>query len=881
MRFWLILQRRLRSWLFRDRREADLSEELQFHLDREADRLQGTGLTREAARLEARRTFGGVEGFKEASREARGTAVAHDVIRDVVYALRTFKRAPLVAVTIVSTVALGLGLVTVAFTLVNRLLFRVDVVANVHEMFAVERPRGADGESEPFTQADFEALRRESAVFTDVYAVVDDVEGRLDGRRMSGAYVTGNFFQVLGVSPPIGRALTPADDQPDAGHPVVVLSHRGWDRLFARDPNVIGRELLVNDVGFAIVGVMPETFRGLTVTPGDYWAPLSTLGRVRPPRSDREAAPGLGIIGRLKPDLSPRTAEAQLAAWDAGRSDAVSGGRRAPTIMLVPRRGTVPQPHEVVIVTAPLFFGFGLILLIGCANVANLLFARSVARQRELGIRLSLGATRVRLVRQLLTESLLLALVAGVAGFAISRLALEVIITAVTSTWPPEIGDLRLLVPAADWRVWLFLLVGAAAATMAFGLAPALQATRIEPLRTIRGEVARDARPSRARNVLIGLQVGASALLLISAAVFLRTAFAAARYDPGLRITDTVMVPVASEAARTAIVEAVTAHPSVAVVAASWPAAPVPPAAVAESAGTRVAVGYMLVSPEFFGVLDIPIVRGRLFTPTEIASRVPAAVVSETTARTLWPDAGALGQILRLDPEPRSGGERATEPRLASPTFTVVGVVRDVAGFRIAPAPKAVVYVPANAATTGTSLVARVHGDPDLARQALLKRLLAIDPTIDVQPLAAIARLERWFLQFAFWLTIALGALALALTLSGLFSVLSSVVEQRTKEIGVRMALGATAGDVTRLVLWQSVRPVGIGLVVGAASAGGLAAVLLATPAAAGIGEIVNVLDPVAYAASLSIILAACLLAASIPAARAARLDPTRALRQE
>ena len=193
-------------------------------------------------------------------------------------------------------------------------------------------------------------------------------------------------------------------------------------------------------------------------------------------------------------------------------------------------------------VTAPLFFAFGLILLIGCANVANLLLARAVARQREIGIRLSLGATRRRIVRQLLTESLLLALVAAAAGFAISRVVLEAIVNAVTTSWPPDIGDLRLLVPDADWRVLLFLIVGAGVSTMVFGLAPALQATRIEPIRTIRGEVMRDARPGRARNFLIGLQVSASALLLISAAVFLRSAFAAATFDPGLRISDTVIV---------------------------------------------------------------------------------------------------------------------------------------------------------------------------------------------------------------------------------------------------------------------------------------------------------------------------------------------------
>ena len=215
-------------------------------------------------------------------RDARGTAFVDNTVRDILYAFRTFQRSPLVAFTIVSTVALGLGLIAVVFTLLNALLFRVDQVPDVHELFAVERPRTADGEPERFTRAQFDALRRETSVFTDVYAVVADIDTRIDGRMVSGTFVTGNFFHVLGVSAAMGRALTPADDEPSAGQPVMVLSHRGWDRLFARDPAILGRDLLVNGVTFDIVGVMPEGFRGLTVAPDDYWAPLSLLGQVRP-----------------------------------------------------------------------------------------------------------------------------------------------------------------------------------------------------------------------------------------------------------------------------------------------------------------------------------------------------------------------------------------------------------------------------------------------------------------------------------------------------------------------------------------------------------------------------------------------------------------------
>jgi predicted permease len=880
----------LRDWqlraraLFAPRRvERELDDELSFHVEREAQKLIAEGMTVAEARALALARFGPVALSADECRDARGTAFVDNTVRDILYAFRTFQRSPLVAVTIVSTVALGLSLVAVAFTMFNALLFRVDQVPDVHEMFAVERPRTSDGERESFTRAQFDALRRETNIFADAYAVVSDVDSRLDGRRMFGTFVTGNFFQVVRVNAAIGRALTPADDDPSGGQPVMVLSYRGWDRLFARDPAILGRNVLVNGVTFEVVGVMPERFRGLAVgAPDDYWAPLSMLSQARPIQSGREATAGVGIIGRLKPGLSRQTAQAGLAVGDTSQPNGSPIERRASNITLVPRRGTVQQPREAVVVTAPLFFAFGLILLIACANVANLLLARGVARQREIGIRLSLGATRRRIVRQLLTESLLLALVAAAAGFAISRVALGAIINAVMTSWPPEIGDVRLLVPDADWRVALFLIIGAGVSTLVFGLAPALQATRIEPLRTIRGEVVRDARPGRARSFLIGLQVSASALLLISAAVFLRSAFAAAVFDPGLRISDIVIVGIANEPTRNAIVQAVTGEPSVAAVAASWPAVIAGRrAAFAETAGAKATVEYMFVSPEYFTVLDIAVVRGRAFRPDERSSNLSVAVVSEATALALWPNADALGQVVRLDADSKSETRGVDETPLGSRTFTVVGVVRDVAGFRIAPFKQAIVYIPTSAAMPNTALVARVHGDPELARQTLLTRLTSIDPTMEVVTMRWVTRMETYLLQLAFWLTVSLGGLALALTLSGLFSVLSYLVEQRTREIGVRMALGATNRDVTRLVLSQSIRPVGVGLFLGGGSAAGLAALLLATPAAATIGQIVHVFDPVAYAVSLLIIVAACLLAASIPASRAARLDPTRALRHE
>jgi len=301
---------------------------------------------------------------------------------------------------------------------------------------------------------------------------------------------------------------------------------------------------------------------------------------------------------------------------------------------------------------------------------------------------------------------------------------------------------------------------------------------------------------------------------------------------------------------------------------------------LAETAGAKATVAFQIASADYFSVFDIPIVRGRPFSADERTPVRGVTVVSETTARTLWPNADAVGQVVRLEPAspPNALGD---EPLQEQRTFTVIGVARDVPGFRIAPLPKTVVYLPTSAMMPGTALVARVHGDPDLARKALLTRLTAIESGIEVGMLTWVTRMSTYFLQLGFAVAVGLGGLALVLTVSGLFSVLSYLVEQRTREIGVRMALGATPRDVRRLVLWQSARPVAVGLLFGGGSAVALASLLLSTSAAATIGQIVHVLDPAAYVVSLSIIITACLLAAAIPAAHAARLDPTQTLRQE
>jgi len=890
----------LRDWtlraraLLRPRRvEQELQDELAFHLEREAHKLIDQGMTPAEARLKAQARFGSPALAADECRDERGTAFIANSIGDIQYAVRSFRRTPLAALTIVVTVAIGLGVVAVLFTIMNALLFRVDLVPDVRAFYAVERPELQDAAAGPlFTRPRFEALREETSVFSDAYATLSDVDLRVDGRVMAVALVTGNFFQLVGVAPVMGRALTAADDGRAGGNPVIVLSDKGWDRRFNRDPNVLGRTVLVHGAPFEIIGVMPAGFRGLMMSAPDFWAPLSTLGQFLPDDRGREDRVGVEVIGRLEPATSMERARAQIAAWDSNQAAGATADQTL-GIELVPRWGTVPQPLEAVTLFTPLFIAFGLILLIGCANVANLLLARGVARQKEIGIRLSLGASRRRIVRQLMTESVLLALAAAAGGYLISRVALEGTIYWALQTMPVDLGDVNLSVPAADWRVALFLVVAAIAATAFFALMPALQATRIEAVRTLRGELLKDARPGRARNVLIGVQVFASALLLICSAIFLRSAIASARFDPGLRTADTVLIDTFNEPKRAAVLQALPGAPTITLHAAVRPPLlAAPPRGVADTGAGKTPLAYKFVSGAYFEVLGIPLLRGRTFTEAE-RDDYPVAIVSEATARALWPNGHGIGETFRLEPDStaQSGGNAIltinpqaadAEAQLVPRMVTVIGVVRDVPGFRFTDVREPGVYLPTSLDMAKTSAIARVQGDPDLARQTLVEHFTKVDPNMGmIVTLRTVARVEMFLLQAAFWVSLILGGLALLLTVSGLFSVLSYLVEQRTREIGVRMALGATSQNVTQLILAQTTRPVIFGLLAGGGLAAALAAVLLATPFGAVISTIVHVTDPVAYGASLMLIIAACLVAAWVPAARAARVDPMKTLRQE
>ena len=453
---------------------------------------------------------------------------------------------------------------------------------------------------------------------------------------------------MLGVTAARGRTLTQADNE-SGGRAVVVLSHLGWEKLFAADPAVIGRQLLLNGQPYEVAGVMREGFRGLTQEPQDYWAPLALIEQFR--AAERPNMAWVEVIGRLKAGTSPEGAAAALSVWAAAQPNTPRPEDGTVHVVLRESRGVLSKDRgEAMVMFMPILFAFGLILMIGCANVANLLLARGLSRRREIGLRLSLGATRGRIVRQLLTENVLLAFAAAALGFLVSRALLAGSIHAALSILPPEFAEsLDVVVPPADWRVVAFLFGGGFISTLMFGLAPALHSTRLELVRAIRGQVTRDGRPGRVRQWLIGGQVTASAVLLVCAAVFLRGTYSAATADVGVRADDTVVVAGITDSARPMLLHAIDRHSSIASVAASWPLPMASGPPVEATAGdTTLAVGWRLVTPEYFDLLGIAVLRGRLFAPQERSPDAGVAVISDAVAKRLWPGGDALGQVMRL-----------------------------------------------------------------------------------------------------------------------------------------------------------------------------------------------------------------------------------------
>jgi predicted permease len=836
---WKDLQLRLQALVHRRRLEQDLEDELKSHIELQTRKNLAQGMSAVEARRQALIEFGGVQKAAEECRDARGVNWITTAFRDAAYAVRGFRRAPLFAITAVATIALGLGIDTALFTVFNAYYFAPVQVRDPHSLYAVS-PRGT-----AYSQTEYREILAQNPPFSEAFAY-RDVEVRMNDGRAFGLLVTGEYFRVLGTRPALGRI--PQDDSAAGGEPLAVLSYRTWQNRFGADPNIVGKTILLHGRRFAVAGVAQSGFRGLGARPVDFWAPLSAAGRF----DGLDRLGPFAIVARLKADYGLTQARASVNLWTQRLAADTPGGIGGVQAVLTPVGTFKPWNSANTVIFAPLVVAFSLVLLLGCANVANMMLARAISRQREFGIRLSLGASRGRMICQFLTESTVLAFPAAATGFVLSQAIIWLCIRVLFATLPPGIAEFtsRLPVLSPDLRVFAYNFAVALAAAFLCGLIPALRAAQ--------GELANALRPPRFRNVLVAGQVTVCVLSLITTGILLHGIRRIQKLDGALSKRDTILIAV-QEKFRQRVIDRLGAEPAVETLAAAT-ASP-----VAHQALAPVAVNH--VSPEYFALFDVPVLLGRNFTADEARSGAPVAIVSQTAARRLWPNRNAIGQTLRTS----ESGLRSAE---------VIGVARDdLSRWITGPQEPSTLYFPAAARTEGTTLFAGVRGDVETARRTLDADLAAIDPdAVDEIRRFQVRDFvveEAYTLRVLYWGAGAIGGLALLLTLTGIYGVVAFVVSQRTREIGIRMALGATGAAVTGLMVKQSMMLAAVGIAIGTALALGVSKAL------ASLIVVVNTFDVVTYAGGIAFVLLGCAAASYLPTRRATRIDPSTTLRYE
>ncbi len=849
------------------------------------------------------------------------------MLADLRFAFRQLAKSPGFAAVAILSLALGIGANTAIFSLVNAVLLRSLPVKNPGELVLfryVDGPHGSlarAGEnnfyldpatgrfsSTSFSLATFAALRANHPGLAEVFAFTpfNQITVAIDGQPeivASGQYVSGNYHAGLGVPPLIGRTFTPDDDQPSAA-PVAVISDRYWENRFARDPAVIGRTIQVNRVPVTIVGVTPPGFVGAMQVgdTADLSVPLALHARFQPGAGASRDAPWywwVRLMGRLAPgahaaqaraNLEPLFQNAARDGWVAGRAASFATGDATmpelPTLTLDPGGQGENDTRRRYALSLRVLVGLvGLVLLAACANVANLLLARGAARRREIALRLALGASRARVVRQLLAESLLLAGCGAVLGAALawaSRGALQSWQAFGSSPNTPAVLDLPL-----DGRVLAFTITIAAATALLFGLAPALRATRVNLTEEFQGgarSLGSGAR-SRLSQALLIVQIALSLVLLVGTGLFARTLRNLQNADPGFnprqlalfRIDATSYAGALAATLHTRLQERLVRIPGVRAATFSRVAllgdgrmnrrVSVPGAKPDPSLSPNINVNAL--APNFFRTMEIPLLLGRDFTAHDDAAAPKVAVVNQAFVRRFFGNENPLGRRI----------EFGNTPNASAASAEIVGVVRDAKYTSLRETPPATIYLPApQLPGTTANFALRIAAPPAALIAAIQAAVREIDPALPVinfrsqdEQIERLNAQERLFARLSGFF----GAVALTLACVGLYGLMSYQVLRRTGEIGLRMALGALPAQVLRLILSESLALVAIGI------AAGLGGALGATRWISSLLFGLSPTDPLTYVTVAGLLILVAIAAALLPARRAARVDPMTALRSE
>ena len=810
-----------------------------------------------------------------------------DIWNDLRYAARALSRTPAFAAAAIVTIALGVGVNAGIFTILNGVLFRDLPAADAHELVSIEQTV-AGGEStaqdrrRTFTIAEYEAYRDQTQTLAGLLAHADPRETTLGGeapQKLFGAIVSCNYFSVLERAPALGRALSAEDCEPGTA-PVVVLGHGVWTTTFAADPEILGRTVDLEGHAFTVVGVAAEGMYGGSPLRTSYFAPLSTEPVLWPfeSRYEDDGFRWLYLVGRrggtsieqVRAELD--VIATQIDRLEPGRSTTLSIARAIPRTMPSELRGLATGAAAV------LMGAFGLILLIACANVANLLLARGTARSREIGIRLSLGASRGRVLRQLLAESVLISIAGGTLGTALALWSFQALVAlAVPAAIHPELPVLALdLDFSPDLRVLSYAFGLTLGTGVLFGLAPALQASNPDLNAVIKQEGAgagAGRRGGRLRGTLVGVQVALCMALTIATGLLLRGLYATYTIDPGFAYADVAHVSFGTDGGPPILdermLDEVAALPGVAAVAyaSQTPLGEAllrtPVRLPGQNENDARLVELDAVTPGFFAVLELSIVRGRNFTAAESAdagreARARPVIVSETTARNFWGERDPLGRTLLWK----------------DVTLEVVGVAADARLGAIGAIDSYYAYMPRRA---GGELLVKSRGDFAATAAGIRALVLARDPTLAFRVLPLEGNLGWWrgISGLVATLGAGLGVLALALATVGIYGVVSYAVTRRYREIGIRMALGASASNVLGMTLRQTLRPVVVGALIGIAAAVAVSGIL------SGVLFGVSPVDPIGLGGAALLVLGVALAAGFVAARPAMRADPTVALRYE